>query len=301
MPDRGSGPGVTDPPDWLPLLPVAVPLSWRGWCREVVAVIRRGWRVLAALMLAGTVLPLPILSLVVAEGGAGGIARVGYGQMSAVGGAFVLLSVPVMLPLAIVCGHLVARAWTGAVQAAVSGATGAPTGVRAAWQWGKRRCRPLWGSYLLGMAVLAVASYIDAVATPGTGTVRTVLALAGPPGILALVLCFAPAAAYRGQPSGPGRVPGGRAAPAGAARRAASLAPMGCALAVVLCCEVAAALVLSWLMTPAPGAFSTHVNSVTGGIIAGLLSVPGSVMLIAASVVTYAAFLTSTAQDSPEI
>ncbi|HEV2373101.1 MAG TPA: hypothetical protein VGS19_13120 [Streptosporangiaceae bacterium] len=287
MPDRASGSGVGDTPEVFPLLPVAVPLGWGGWFVEVAAVIRRSWRVLAGVVVAGTVLPLLVLSFVVAEGAVGGVAQGGYGSKGPdLGGYFVLFTAPVMMAVAVFCGHWVARAWTGACLVVVSGAMGGPSSVQAAFEWGKRRCRLLWAFYLLGVAVLVAVEYTDAVLSPGAVTVRNVLALAGPSGILALILCLAPAAAYRGQLPGPGRPGPGR----GAARWVACLVPMLCVLAVVVCWQAGAAVVLSRLMTVSPWSTATPpINSVTGGIIASVLSIPGSVLLIAASVVTYAA------------
>jgi hypothetical protein len=82
--------------------------------------------------------------------------------------------------------------------------------------------------------------------------VPDLLVLAGPAGLLAPVLCFAPAAAWRRDvPGAPGPVAAGGALAATGHR--ACLAPMALVLAVVVGVQVAAALALSWLMASPSG------------------------------------------------
>ena len=183
--------------------------------------------------------------------------------------AAVLFS-PVLLVLAAGCGLVVARGWTGAVQAAASAGSGRPAGVRDALPWSRRRSRVLAGSYLAGVAVLAGAAFLAGYAAPQAFTVPDLLVLAGPAGLLAPVLSFAPAAAWR----------------------RACLAPMAFVLAVVVSGEVAVALALSWLMTSASpsasGAGLEGINGPAAVVIASLVALPGSVLLAAASSVSYA-------------
>jgi hypothetical protein len=61
-------------------------------------------------------------------------------------------------------------------------------------------------------------------------------------------------------------------------------------LAVVVSCEVAAALILSWLLTSpyATGAGLQGISGPAAAVIASLVALPGSVLLAAASYVSYA-------------
>jgi hypothetical protein len=77
-----------------------------------------------------------------------------------------------------------------------------------------------------------------------------------------------------------------------AAQRRARLAPMGFVLAVIVGCEVVAALVLSWLLSSASpaatGAGFEGINGPVAVIAASLVALPGSVFLAAASSASYA-------------
>jgi hypothetical protein len=292
VPDGAGGPGGSDgPPDDLPLRPGTAEEGWRGWAGDVALVLRRSWRAIAAIMLVTMLLPVLPLSGLIADGVAAGAAISPHSK-----GPLGLLLVavlfsPVLLVLAAGCGLVVARGWTGAVRAAASAGSGRPAGIGDALRWSGRRGGLLGGSYLAGVAVLAGAAFLAGYAAPQAFTVPDLLVLAGPAGLLAPVLSFAPAAAWRRREPGAGEPPAADGAPAAAGRRAC-LAPMAFVLAVVVGCEVAAALALSWLMTSASpsatGAGLEGINGPAAALIASLVALPGSVLLAAASSVSYA-------------
>jgi hypothetical protein len=121
--------------------------------------------------------------------------------------------------------------------------------------------------------------------------VPDLLVLAGPAGLLAPLLSFAPAAAWRRPAAGGGEPPGADGAPAAAGRRAC-VAPLAFVLAMVVSGEVTAALALSWLMTSAsPSATGVGLEGINGpvaAVIASLVALPGSILLAAASSVCHA-------------
>ena len=126
------------------------------------------------------------------------------------------------------------------------------------------------------------AGFHSGLTAPGASTVPNVLALAGPVGLLAPVLCAAPAVAWHRRSPAVGFAPA-------SIRRSSCLVPMAFVLAVVVSCEVAAALALSWLMTPeSPGAVGARISAAAAALIANLVALPGSVLLVAASAVSYA-------------
>jgi hypothetical protein len=282
-PDGGGGPGGDAPPGDLPLRPGTALEGWRGWAGDAAVVLRRRWRAITAIML----VTMLLLSLLIADGVAMGAAISPHGK-----GPLGLLVVtgflaPVLLALAAGCGLLVARGWTGVVLAAASARSGKP----AEWRGTPRGAHPgrlLWGSYLIGLAVLAGATFLAGYAAPGAPTVPDVLVLAGPTGLLALVLCFAPAAAWRRRAPGALLITAADGAMAATGRRAC-LAPMAFVLAVVVGCQVAAALSLSWLLASpsGTGAGLEGANGPAAVVIASLVALPGSVLLAAASSVSY--------------
>jgi hypothetical protein len=275
--DRDGGPGGSDgPPDDLPLRRGTAEEGWRGWAGDVAVVLRHSWRVIAAILLVTMVLPLLPLSGLIAVGVAVGAAISPHGKGSLAVLVLAVLAAPVLLVLAVGCGLVVASGWTGAVWAAASAGSGRTAGLSDALRRSGRRSRLLGGSYLAGVAVLADAAFLAGYVAPGAFTVPDLLVLAGPAGLLAPVLSFAPAA---------------DGAPAATGRRAC-LAPVAFVLAVVVGCEVAAALALSWLMTSASpsasGAGLEGINGPAAAVIASMVALPGSVLLAAASSVSYA-------------
>jgi len=281
VPDRAGGlGGADDPPDDLPLPRGTAWEEWRGWARDVAVVLHRVWRTTAAVLLVTTVLPALPVSGLVADGAALGQARAGWGK--SFGPALsALLAAPVVLVLGAGCGLIVVCGWAGAVWAAGSGR---PLGVGHALAWGWRRFWLLGGIYLAGVAVLVGAAFRSGLTAPGASTLPNVLALAG---LLAPVLCLAPAVAWRRPGPRAGDPDPADGAPA-ARWRWARLAPMGLVLAVVVSGEVAIALALSWLMTPASAEVSARISAPAAALIASLAAVPGSVLLTAASAVSYA-------------
>jgi hypothetical protein len=265
--------------------------GWRGWAGDVALVLRRSWRAMAAIMLVTMMLPVLPLAGLIADGATAGaaISPDGKGPLGLLVAA--VLFAPVLLVLAAGCGLLVARGWTGAVRAAASAGTGRQAGLSDALRWSRRRSRRLGGSYLVGVAVLAGAAFFAGYLAPGAHTVPDLLVLAGPAGLLAPLLSFAPAAAWRRRTAGAGEPPAADGAPAAAGHRA-SLAPLAFVLAVVVSGEVTAALTLSWLMTSAsPSATGVGLEGINGpaaAIIASMVALPGSVLLAAASSVSYA-------------
>ena len=288
--DGNGGPGG-GPPGGLPLRPGTAGEGWRGWAGDVAVVVRRGWWAIAAVLLVTMVLPVLLLSGLIADGVTAGaaISPNGKGWFGLLAAA--VLVAPVLLVLAVGCGLVVARGWTGAVWAAASAGSGRPAGIGDALRWSRRRSGLLWASYLAGVAVLAGWAFLAGYAAPGASTVPDLLVLAGPAGLLAPVLCFAPAAAWLRRAPGAGEAPAADGGPAVTGRRAC-LAPLACVLAVVVSCEVAAALALSWLMTsasePGTGVGINGINGPAAAVIASLVAVPGSVLLAAASSVSYA-------------
>jgi hypothetical protein len=139
---------------------------------------------------------------------------------------------------------------------------------------------------MAGVTVLTGAAFLAGYLAPGASTVPNLLALAGPAGLLAPVLSLAPAAAWRRHAPGGADPRAAGLAPA-ATRRLACLAPMAVVLAVVVSCEVAVALALSRLMTP-PVASGASISGPAAALIASLAALPGSVLLAAASSVSYA-------------
>jgi hypothetical protein len=118
--------------------------------------------------------------------------------------------------------------------------------------------------------------------------VPDLLVLAGPAGLLAPLLCFAPAAALGRRAPGADEPSAADLAPAASGPRAC-LAPMVLVLATVVSGEVAAALALSWLMTSASAAAAgVGISGFAAAVIASLVALPGSVLLVAASSVSYA-------------
>jgi hypothetical protein len=200
--------------------------------------------------------------------------------------AIAAVAAPALLVLAAGCGLIVARGWTGAVWAVASAGSGGQAGLRDALSWSRRRSRLLWGIYLAGLAVLVGLAFLAGYVAPGAATLRNVLVLAGPAGLLAPVLSLAPATAYRRASPTSADPPAVSPAPA-VTRRRAHLAPLAFVLAGVVGCEVAVALVLSRLMTPASAA-DPSISGAAAALIASLVALPGSVVLIAASAVSYA-------------
>jgi hypothetical protein len=292
VPDGAGGPGGGDDPRGdLPPWPGAAGASWRGWASDVAVVLRRGWRVIAAILLVTMALPVLVLSGLIADSVAVGAAVSLNGQESMgtlVGAA---LTAPVVLVLAVFCGLVVAHGWTGAAWAATSAGSGRPASLRDALRWSWRRVRLLWGSYMIGVAILTGAGYLAGYAGPQAFAVPDLLVLAGPAGLLAPVLSFAPAATWRRRAPGAGGPPAADGAPAATGRRAC-LAPMALVLAAVMGCEVAAALAMSWLMSSPPAvSFGVGLDGSNGPdavLIASLVALPGSVLLVAASSVSYA-------------
>ncbi|HET7012788.1 MAG TPA: hypothetical protein VFI65_02685 [Streptosporangiaceae bacterium] len=290
-PDAGGGSGRGDVPSGdLPLLNGTALAGWRGWTDDVAAVLRRHWRVIAQIMGVTMLLPVLPLSGLIADGVAMG-ASISPRSKGDIGLLVVtVLFAPFLLALAACCGLVVAQGWTGAARAAVSASSGGPVD----WRGAIREAQPgrqLWGSYVIGLVVLAVAAYLAGYVAPGTPTVPDLLVLAGPAGLLAPVLCFAPATTWRR--GAPGAAdPAVRHSALAGTRHRAWFAPMIFVLAVVVGCEVAVALVLSWLLASAPlaatGAGLDGTNGPVAVVIASLFALPGSVLLVAASSVSYA-------------
>ncbi len=288
-PDGGGGLGDDLPPGDLPFLPGTALGGWYGWASDVVVVLRLHWGVMAAMMLVTMLLPVLPLSGLIADGVAMGasISPHGKGPLGLL--VVAVLVAPVLLAVAAGCGLVVARGWTGVVRAAVS----ARSGMAAGWRDTLRVAYPgrqLWGSYMIGLVVLAGAAFLAGYVAPGAPTVPDLLVLAGPAGLLAPVLCFAPAAAWRRRAPGALDPIAAEGALAATGRRAC-LAPMAFVLAVVVGCEVVVALALSWLMTSASpsatGAGLEGINGPAAAVIASMVALPGSVLLAAASAVSY--------------
>ncbi|HET9895424.1 MAG TPA: hypothetical protein VFQ44_10870 [Streptosporangiaceae bacterium] len=263
--------------------------GWRGWAGEVAVVTRRSWRVVAAVLLVTVMLPVLPLAGVIAGGAAVGAAISPDGKGSFGVLAVAVFASPVLLVLVAGCGLVVARGWTGAVRAAGSARSGGPVGLREALSWSGRGSRRLWAGYVAGVGVLIGGAFLAGYLAPNAPAVPDLLVLAGPAGLLAPVLSFAPAA-WRRRAPGAGGPPAADGDPAisGPGNR---LAPMALVLAVVVSGEVAAALVVSWLMTSASaaatGAGLEGINGPAAAVIAGLVALPGSVLLAAATSVSY--------------
>ena len=285
IPDDADGPGGSDGPADGVRGPGEAVEGWRGWAGEVGVVVRRSWRVIAEVLLVTMVLPLLPLSGLIADGATVGAASSSNGKDSGTMLAVGLLVAPALLALAVGCGLVVARGWTAAVWAAASAGSGRPPGLRDALRWSKHRSRRLWARYMIGVAGLVGAALLSGSEAPQASTVPALLALAGPAG-LAPVLCFASPVACGGHAPGAGGPPAAGPAVTGA-WRCACLAPMAFALAVIVGCEAVAALVLSWLMNPAsPG--DPSISAPAAALIASLIVLPGSLLLAAASSVSYA-------------
>ena len=241
----------------------------RGWAGEVAEATRRSWRKIVPVLLVTVVLPVLPLALVIAAGSAAGSSfspesKGPPGELVAV-----LFYSPILLLLGTVCALAVARGWTGAVWAAASAASGQPAGLRDALGWSFSRSRRVWVSYLIGLAVLAGAAFLASYRAPDAPTVPDLLLLAGPAGMLAPILTFTPAPWRRISP--------------------ASVAPLALVLAVVVSGEVAVSLALSWLLA-SPDGTGPGLEGMTGlaaAVIAGLIALPGSVLLVAATSVSY--------------
>jgi hypothetical protein len=150
---------------------------------------------------------------------------------------------------------------------------------------------PWWGSYMIGLAVLAGAAFLAGYVVPGAPTVPDLLVLAGPVALLAPVVCFVPVAAWHRQAPGafdPHEADGSLADTG----RRAFLAPMAFVPVVIVGCEVVAALALSWLMASASpvatGSGLVGINGPAAVVIASLVALPRSVLLAAARPVSYA-------------
>lgn len=285
VPDGTGGQGGSGgPPDDIPALPGLARAGWYGWAGDVAVLLRQSWRTTAAVLLVAMVLPVLPLSGLVAVGVAVGGAISLNGQDSGMMLAFTALLSPALLAVAAVCGLAVARGWTGAVGAMASTGSGRPAGVGEALRWGRGRSGLLWGSYLAGLTILTCGAVLTGYLAPGTPTLPDLLVLAGPAGLLAPVLCLAPVAAWRRDAPG--------APDPAAARRRTWLVPMAFVLAVVMGGEVAAALALSRLMASglpySTGAGLPGGNGPAAAVIASLVAWPGSVLLVAASSVSYA-------------
>jgi hypothetical protein len=258
--------------------------SWRGWAGDLSMVLRRSWRAITAVLLVTMVLPVLPVSGLIAVGVAVGAALSLNGQDSGIIVALAAVTAPFLVALVVGCTLVVARGWTGAVWAAASAASGKSAGVSDALHLSRRRSGRLWGCYLAGVAVLAGGAFLAGHAAPQAFAVPDLLVLAGPAGLLAPVLCFAPAAAWRHHSPGAGEPPAIGGLPGSTGSRA-HLAPMAVVLAVVIGGEAAAALCLSWLMTSpfATGVGIDGINGPAAVLIASVVALPGSVLLAAAT------------------
>jgi hypothetical protein len=293
MPDGADGPGGDGGPGDVPFRHAAGQ-GWRGWVRDVAMVVRRRWRAIAAVLLITTVLPTLPLSGLIADGVAAGSASSPNGKGSPGLVAAAVLIAPVLLALAVGCALVVAQGWTNAVWAAASAGSGRPIGVLEASSWSRRRSRLLAGTYLAGAAVLTSLAFLAGYAAPSAPTVPDLLVLAGPAGLLAPVLCFVPAAAWRRRAPRAGELPDAEGAPAGT-RAPAFLVPLAFVLAAVVGYEITAALALSVLLTSASGSGADleGINGPAAAVIASLVALPGSVLLAAASSVSYTRYWTA--------
>jgi hypothetical protein len=249
-----------------------------GWADDVAVVLRRRWRVMAAIIGVTMLLPALPLSGLIADAAAMGASFSPHGKGPLGLLVVTVLLTPVLLAVAAGCGLIVARGWTAAVRAAASARSGEPVD----WQGALRGTAPrprLWRSYLTGLVVLSGAAFIAGYLAPGAVAVPDLLVLAGPVGLLAPVLCFAldPAEAD---------------ASLADTDQHALHTPMIFALAVVVGGEIVVALALSWLLASAsPGATGVGLAGINGPaavVVAILVALPGSVLLAAASSVSYA-------------
>jgi lysylphosphatidylglycerol synthetase-like protein (DUF2156 family) len=134
-------------------------------------VVRRGWRAIAAVLLVTMVLPVLLLSGLTAACVAVGAGISPHGKGTGVVLVAAIFTGPAFLVLAVGCGLVVARGWTGAVWAAATAGSGRPAGIGDALRWSRRRSSLLWGSYMIGVAVLAGAAFLAGYAAPGAFTV----------------------------------------------------------------------------------------------------------------------------------
>ena len=287
-PDGPEGPGANDArASNVPLKSGLVLEDWRAWGGDVVVALRSSWRTIAVIMLVTMALPILPLAGLIADGDAVGAAIRLNGQDTVIVLTAAALLTPALLALAVWCALVVARGWTSAAWAAASAATGSRASARDALRWSRRRSRLLGGSYLVGLAVLVGTAFLAGYLAPRVSAVPDLLVLAGPAGLLAPVLIFAPAAAWRRRAPGTGEP---STAEGGDGRRV-PLAPVAFVLAVVVGCEVAAALALSWLLTSASPASTgvglEGINGPAAAVIASLIALPGSVLLAAATSVSY--------------
>jgi hypothetical protein len=259
--------------------------DWHVWAGEFAVVLRSGWRTIALIMLFTMALPaLPLAGLIADSVTVGAAISVNGQETASVLAAAALLT-PALLVLAVWCALLVARGWISAALAAAD----SRASVRDALRWGRSRSRLPGGSYLAVLAVLVGTAFLAGYLSPRVPVVPDLLVLAGPAGLLAPVLIFATARACSRKALGTGEPP---KAEGGATdgRRRVRLAPVSFVAAVVVSFEVAAALVLSWLLTSAsPSATGVGLEGISGpvaAVIASLIALPGSVLLAAASAVS---------------
>lgn len=158
--------------------------GWRGWAAAVAVVLRRRWRVIAAIVLATMLLPVLPLYGLIADGVAMGasISPHSKGPLGVL--VLTVLGAPVLLALAAGCALVVAWGWTGAVRAAASAGSGELVDWRGVLRDAQPGRRP-WGSYLIGLVVLSGAAFVAGYLAPGTPTVPDLLLLSGPAGLLA--------------------------------------------------------------------------------------------------------------------
>jgi hypothetical protein len=219
-------------------------MNGREWAGAVVALALRSARPAGARLIWTVPAALPAAALI--GGTAAGIGEyAGHCCQSGAGGPGLALAIlvygPVVLPMVIGGGYLIACLWASAL-----GVTGGQDS----------RCRHLlWAAYLIAVIVMVAAAGGAAYLMTNDGLVRDVLITAGPLGLPSLAVLLAP-----------GRVP---ARPA----RGKLLVTAG----VVAVYQIAIGLAVSSMINAA------HGTAVIGLVLALALSVPGTLVLIAAS------------------
>jgi hypothetical protein len=247
----------------------------RSWAGAVAALVRRSakpagsllcWAVLPALPAAGT-------AAVVAQAFAGRGGHCCDGSGSLGWGLGLLLFLPLLVPLTIAGGYLVARDWAGTAWVVASRAAGRTVSASEGMGGGKSSSRLLWVLYVAGVVAVCVLAGLAGDLMTNYRLVCDVLITAGPLGLTGLAVTAAPGLLY-----------------ADHTRRVRRAWPAG--LWVTVCLVLAYQVLVGLAVSPLLDAARVPLT-VIGVLLAFLLSVPGTLVLAAASHVSYAASHTS--------
>lgn len=239
----------------------------RPWAGAVATLVRRSAKS-AVWLLCWAVLPAGPAAGVIAVVASAFEDRGGHGAYNSLPWDLgLVLMLPWLVPLMIAGGYLVARVWAGAAWVVASRAAGRPVSAKDGMRGGKRTGL-LWAAYVAGVAVLCVIAGLADDIMANAHLVRDVLISVGPLGLTGLAAFFAPGQLY-----------------AEAARRTRHASPVWPTVTVcaVLTYQVLVGLAVSPMIDAA------RAPAVCGVLLAFLLSVPGTLVLAAASHISYAA------------